>query len=237
MSAQCLTDLALLSIEKQLSQNLPLDEVIDRFAAADNNRTEIAAEIAENDSENARKKRNGTCTSVHAAATSNEKTAKSSETTSSEINKKSDKKSLKLEEDNKVILRDVSVLKQDIKKLKERVDKLESQLPMTSTPTKIPPSTSKAISIKEKPNENKENSDGNKEEPDRNEVGNEVGNKERPYDGNNRRSDDDHGQFDVILAWPHCSLQWHQLDRRKYNLLMNIRPLHLLMGAQGLFLY
>ena len=32
-------------------------------------------------------------------------------------------------------------------------------------------------------------------------------------------------------AWPHCSLQWHQLDSRKYNLLMNIRPLYLLMGA------
>ena len=68
---------------------------------------------------------------------------------------------------------------------------------MTSTPTNIPPSTSKAISIK-KPNGNKENPDVNKEEPDRNEVGNEVGNEERPYDGNNRQSDDDHGQTDVI---------------------------------------
>ena len=38
MSEQRLTDLALLSIEKQLSQNLPLDEVIDRFAVADKNR-------------------------------------------------------------------------------------------------------------------------------------------------------------------------------------------------------
>ena len=35
MSEQHLTDLALLSIEKQLSQTLPLDDVIDRFAAAD----------------------------------------------------------------------------------------------------------------------------------------------------------------------------------------------------------
>ena len=74
--------------------------------------------LAENDSENAQKKRNDT--RVHAAATSNEKTAKSLETTSSEINKKSGKKSLKLEEDNKVILWDVSVLKQDIKKLKKK---------------------------------------------------------------------------------------------------------------------
>ena len=38
MSERCLTDLALLSIEKQLSQTLPLDDVIDRFAAADTNR-------------------------------------------------------------------------------------------------------------------------------------------------------------------------------------------------------
>ena len=38
MSEQHLTDLALLSIEKQLSQALPLDDVIDRFAAADTNR-------------------------------------------------------------------------------------------------------------------------------------------------------------------------------------------------------
>ena len=38
MSEQCLTDLALLSIEKQLSQTLPLDDVIERFAAADTNR-------------------------------------------------------------------------------------------------------------------------------------------------------------------------------------------------------
>ena len=38
MSEQHLTDLALLSIEKQLSQTLPLDDVIDRFAAAETNR-------------------------------------------------------------------------------------------------------------------------------------------------------------------------------------------------------
>ena len=38
MPEQRLTDLALLSIEKQLSQTLPLDDVIDRFAAADTNR-------------------------------------------------------------------------------------------------------------------------------------------------------------------------------------------------------
>ena len=38
MSEQRLTDLALLSIEKELSQTLSLDDVIDRFAAADTNR-------------------------------------------------------------------------------------------------------------------------------------------------------------------------------------------------------
>ena len=38
MSEQHLTDLALLSIEKQLSQTLPLYDIIDRFAAADTNR-------------------------------------------------------------------------------------------------------------------------------------------------------------------------------------------------------
>ena len=38
MSEQRLIDLALLSIEKQLSQTLPMDDVIDRFAAADTNR-------------------------------------------------------------------------------------------------------------------------------------------------------------------------------------------------------
>ena len=38
MSEQRLTNLALLSIETQISQNLPLDEVVDRFAAADKNR-------------------------------------------------------------------------------------------------------------------------------------------------------------------------------------------------------
>ena len=38
MSEQHLTDLASLSIEKQLSQTLPLDDVIDKFAATDTNR-------------------------------------------------------------------------------------------------------------------------------------------------------------------------------------------------------
>ena len=38
ISEQRLTDLALLSIEKQKAQNISLDEVIDRFAAADKNR-------------------------------------------------------------------------------------------------------------------------------------------------------------------------------------------------------
>ena len=35
MSEQCLVDLAVLSIEKELSKNLSLDEVIDKFSAQD----------------------------------------------------------------------------------------------------------------------------------------------------------------------------------------------------------
>lgn len=41
MSEQRLTDLALLSVEKQLSQRLLLDEVVDRFAATDKNRRNV----------------------------------------------------------------------------------------------------------------------------------------------------------------------------------------------------
>ena len=38
MSEQRLVDLAVLSIEKELSQKLSLDEVVDNFAAQDKNR-------------------------------------------------------------------------------------------------------------------------------------------------------------------------------------------------------
>lgn len=41
MSEQRLTDLALLSVEKQLSQRLSLDKVVDRFAATDKNRRNV----------------------------------------------------------------------------------------------------------------------------------------------------------------------------------------------------
>ena len=38
MSEQRLVDLAILSIEKELAQNLSLDEIVDKFAAEDKNR-------------------------------------------------------------------------------------------------------------------------------------------------------------------------------------------------------
>ena len=38
MSKQRLLDLAVLSTEKKLSQDLPLDEIVDKFAAEDKNR-------------------------------------------------------------------------------------------------------------------------------------------------------------------------------------------------------